>query len=238
MAKKLSGESFQPFSRGLIKHLYLMSSSSVKLFTYILLRVKAVGSDKGKMRAYVPDIAEDLGWDRGRVYKVLKTLDPYIIFKKSNSRHYPSEITVRKYKGIRDFYCGQNSNSKDYSNGDSSDTVATQYEHSSDTVTGRKSVSDSELEAPNKIRSKEVKKKRKYGTFYHVLLTDEEVSDLKDRYGESGCSARIQNLDDYIEQTGKKYKNHHLTINKWEKRNNPQPDIKPELQSLWAANEH
>ena len=56
--------------------------------------------------------------------------------------------------------------------------------------------------------------KHKYGEFQHVLLTDKEHTHLLDLYGNS-LDEHIKILDEYIETSGKKYKNHSLVIQKW-----------------------
>lgn len=56
--------------------------------------------------------------------------------------------------------------------------------------------------------------KHKYGEYQHVLLTDKEHTHLLDLYGNS-LNEHIKILDEYIETSGKKYKNHSLVIQKW-----------------------
>ena len=56
--------------------------------------------------------------------------------------------------------------------------------------------------------------KHKYGEYSHVLLTDKEHTHLLDLYGDS-LNEHIKILDEYIETSGKKYKNHSLVIQKW-----------------------
>ena len=69
--------------------------------------------------------------------------------------------------------------------------------------------------------------KHKYGEYSHVLLTDKEHTHLLDLYGDS-LDEHIKILDEYIETSGKKYKNHSLVIQKWvhdewTKRNKDKP---------------
>ena len=71
--------------------------------------------------------------------------------------------------------------------------------------------------------------KHKYGEFKHVLLTDKEHTHLLDLYGDS-LDEHIKILDEYIETSGKKYKNHSLVIQKWVhdewmKRNKDKPTL-------------
>ena len=56
--------------------------------------------------------------------------------------------------------------------------------------------------------------KHKYGEYQHVLLTDKEHAHLLELYGDS-LDEHIKILDEYIETSGKKYKNHSLVIQKW-----------------------
>lgn len=56
--------------------------------------------------------------------------------------------------------------------------------------------------------------KHKYGEFQHVLLTDKEHTHLLDLYGDS-LDEHIKILDEYIETSGRKYKNHSLVLQKW-----------------------
>lgn len=56
--------------------------------------------------------------------------------------------------------------------------------------------------------------KHKYGEYQHVLLTDKEHTHLVELYG-SSLDEHIKILDEYIETSGKNYKNHSLVLQKW-----------------------
>lgn len=58
-------------------------------------------------------------------------------------------------------------------------------------------------------------KKHKYGEYKHILLSDEEISKLKEEFGESETSEAITYLDEYIEMKGVKYKSHYMALKKW-----------------------
>lgn len=66
----------------------------------------------------------------------------------------------------------------------------------------------------NKNNINVCKHKHKYGEYQHVLLADKEHTHLLDLYGDS-LDEHIKILDEYIETSGKKYKNHSLVIQKW-----------------------
>jgi len=68
----------------------------------------------------------------------------------------------------------------------------------------------------DKEKDKNKKKiKHKYGNYNHVLLTDNEKEKLLNELDEYKFNLVIEKLDEYIEETGKKYKNHYLTIKRW-----------------------
>ena len=56
-------------------------------------------------------------------------------------------------------------------------------------------------------------KKHKYGEYKHVLLKDEELQKLKDKY--ENWEELITYLDEYIEMKGYKANSHYLCIKKW-----------------------
>lgn len=83
----------------------------------------------------------------------------------------------------------------------------------------------------NKQNTKELntnkQSKHKYGEYQHVLLTDKEHTHLVELYG-SSLDEHIKILDEYIETSGKNYKNHSLVLQKWvhdewTKRNKDKP---------------
>ena len=60
-------------------------------------------------------------------------------------------------------------------------------------------------------------KKKKYGEFKHVLLTDAERERLINDFGDVRLKQLIISLDEGIELKGYKYKNHNLALRKWAK---------------------
>ena len=66
-----------------------------------------------------------------------------------------------------------------------------------------------------------------YGEFKHVRLSDEDINKLNKLT--SDIDVWIKKLDEYIEQTGKSYKNHYLTIRNW--INKEKPKEKKELNN-------
>ena len=66
----------------------------------------------------------------------------------------------------------------------------------------------------NNINKKKNIKKKRYGQFSNVLLTDEEYAKLE----KSNLLTYIDSLDSYIESKGKKYKSHYATILNWSRK--------------------
>lgn len=60
--------------------------------------------------------------------------------------------------------------------------------------------------------------KETYGELQKVLLTPEEYQKLTNRYGEGHIKALIEELDNYIASTGKRYQSHYATLLNWARR--------------------
>ena len=79
--------------------------------------------------------------------------------------------------------------------------------------------------------------KHKYGQYQNVLLTDTELSKLKDEFFYD-WEERIERLSEYIESKGAKYKNHLATIRSWarkEKSGKSKNDASSEAQADFLA---
>lgn len=57
--------------------------------------------------------------------------------------------------------------------------------------------------------------KHKYGEYQKVRLTDQELEKLKSEYGEERSLEAIRFLDEYKEQSGKKYQSDYMAIIRW-----------------------
>lgn len=60
----------------------------------------------------------------------------------------------------------------------------------------------------------------KHGEYKHIKLTDEQHSKLILDYGEQKTSEYIKRCDEYVQQTGKSYKDYYLTIRNWIRKDN------------------
>jgi hypothetical protein len=61
----------------------------------------------------------------------------------------------------------------------------------------------------------EVEEKKTYGQFFRVLLSDDQFQKLVEGIGENNTALLIEELDGYIESTGKKYLSHYATLLNW-----------------------
>lgn len=71
-------------------------------------------------------------------------------------------------------------------------------------------------------KEKESDIKHKYGSLKNVLLTDKELTSLKERFND--FDDRIENLSMYMGSTGKTYKSHYLTILNWDRKDKNQKE--------------
>lgn len=58
-------------------------------------------------------------------------------------------------------------------------------------------------------------KLKKYGEYQHVKLTDEQYLKLIADFGKTKAAEYIKRADEYVQQTGRKYRDFNLTIRKW-----------------------
>lgn len=105
---------------------------------------------------------------------------------------------------------------------DGIDTVSTPCLHRIDTtvtVTDKDSNNfdsnnNTDTKKNNKKNSKEIVRHR-YGEYTHVLLTDNEYKRLVDEYGEEATKEAIKRVDEYCQESGKRYSDYNLTIRRW-----------------------
>lgn len=57
--------------------------------------------------------------------------------------------------------------------------------------------------------------RHKYGEYKHVLLSDQDMEKLKADYQDDVIDKAITILDEYLETSGKTYKNYYLVLKKW-----------------------
>ncbi len=79
----------------------------------------------------------------------------------------------------------------------------------------------------NKTENKDKKtEKKKYGAFLNVLLSDAELSKLREEFP-FDYQDRIESVSEYVASTGKTYKNYLATIRTWARRERKNLEAKP-----------
>ena len=92
-------------------------------------------------------------------------------------------------------------------------TSVLHMETETENVTETDTETDTEIE--NETKNKlDNKRKRKYGEFENVKLTDAQYDRLKKRYADN-CDRYIDDLSYYIASKGDKYKSHYAAIRSW-----------------------
>ena len=83
----------------------------------------------------------------------------------------------------------------------------------------------------NKLNKKNIKK---FGEYGNVKLDDEQYGKLVNEFP-NDYEKRIQSLDDYIQSTGKKYKDHLATIRNWARKEGYKKPEKVEYKAIDTA---
>lgn len=91
-----------------------------------------------------------------------------------------------------------------------------------DTQIGTLTIQD--LNNTKNKNNKPTKKKQVHGEFGNVKLYDNELEILINNYGKPIIDEYIDRLDYYIAEKGAKYKSHYLTIKRWLKNANIEPN--------------
>lgn len=202
------------YEEGYIKTLYALldwewydNPATFKVFMHFLLTARwkdgswhGIELKRGELLESIVSISER----NGLSIREVRTAISHLIDTKS--------VTVRSvgkyhiYKVLKyDYYQNRHDFRQD------SDTVATQYRHDSDTVaTLHKERNKGNTERKDRRIEKDI-----YGEYKHVQLTADEYQRLIQDFGQDLTDRAIRVVDEYVESSGKKYKNYNLTIRKW-----------------------
>ena len=77
--------------------------------------------------------------------------------------------------------------------------------------------------------------KQKYLDF--IMLTEEEHAKLIELCGKFVLAELMEDLNNYIGSTGRKYKSHYFTIRAWYRKNKPNPKKRGDIVEKAFANE-
>lgn len=73
--------------------------------------------------------------------------------------------------------------------------------------------------------------RKAYGEFGHVLLSDEELAKLQQKYPDQYLQY-IEEVDGYVDSVGKKYKKYYSTIQNWIRRDRERTKPKPQSGNI------
>lgn len=156
----------------------------------VLFNGKTVTVKAGQKITSVRKLSERWHWSKDRTQRFLTLLERDTMIIKE-SDHNKTLLTIVNYGK----YQGQCDSDKD---------------------SDKDTIKDSDKPQTRNIRIKE--KKNIYGANQNVLLTDEEIEKLKTQFPD--YLTKIDDLSFYMASTGKKYKDHYLTILAWSRKEN------------------
>lgn len=154
-----TNSTYVPLSRGLEEHIPDMNAQACRIYIYMLIKAKAIGTDKGKFNISIGLLANDLKMHRVTMQKIITDhlKNKYISIKPGKNQHSQTEFTILKYKTVHDFACSVGcsvmTTSKEQPPLQASNKQVTSTVENSNDNTG--------LQAPKKLRSKEVKEVKK-----------------------------------------------------------------------------
>lgn len=165
-------------------------------------RGKIIECKRGDVNLSMLELSKRWGWTRGRTERFLKLLesDGMVKVKTTTNRTTVTIENYERYQAERATYDTTNEQRTD--NGQTIDEQQT------------------DITKEGKRRGKKVEEgKRIYiypalGEFANVLLTEEELEKLKERFPYD-WQERVERLSEYIQSKGKRYKSHYATILSW-----------------------
>ena len=172
----------------------------------VILKGKPIPLDTGQLIIGEGKLGTKWGWSRGKVIRFLDMLEELEMIKK-NGTPYGTVITIENYAK---YQCDVPAD----------DTpTSTPVDTPDGTPGGTYKKNDKKVKKEKKDNNNKPVR-HKYGEYDHVLLSDEDMAKLQEEFP-SDWMERIRNLDEYIERTGKSYKNHLLTIKTWARKDEP-----------------
>lgn len=171
------------------------------IFDYEPMTVK-----RGQYLTSVRKLSARWNWSKDRTLKYLRMLERLKMIHRESTKQ-RTLITIDNY--------GVYQSIQDTGSYTGKDTPQTRYGHDTDTgsYTGSPQTNNDKNEKNDKNDKNE--KKNIYGEYRHVCLTDKERERLFNDYGESETMEAIKYLDEYMQMSGKKYKDHNLALRKW-----------------------
>lgn len=186
----------KPFSKGQAwVDLLLLANYEDKKMPY---KGEVITCKRGDVNLSISELAKRWGWSRDTARRFLKLLESDGMVTVNATTH-RTTITIEKYAFFNNPCVTDEATS--------AEQVRNQCVTSAQQVDTTKKV--------KKDKKEEKVKKHIYGEYKNVRLTDDEMNRLVEELGEDGFSECIRILDEYKEQSGKKYASDNMAIRKW-----------------------
>ena len=197
-------DDFTPEDRYL--YLYLITNPHTNLCGCYEISLKQISDETGYTKDRIEKLLERLERDHRTIVFSPETREVLLVNWHKYNWTTSEKLRVPLYKEIKSV---KNVDFKAFLENiyNGIDTVSIPYRYGSDTTVSV-SVSDNISNSVNK-------KKKVYGVYKHIRLTETEYETLISEYGEYETLYAIRYLDEYIEMKGIKYKSHYLAMRKW-----------------------
>lgn len=208
------------------------------------------GLKRGQLFTSIPKIQKAVSWKIGyrtetptkdQVFNVLEWLRKPRESNRESNRSTPMITTTKATQGMLITICNYNvyqtmsnyESNNEYTN--EVDTNPLRKQRQADNI--NKNVYKNDKNDIYISSSKEKKSlKNPYGEFKNVLLSDQELEKLKERFAYD-WKDRIDKLSYYIESKGKKYKSHYATILSWARKEEQENQVpKRQLTNTQISN--
>lgn len=156
-------------------------------------------------------LMERWGWSKSKVRRFLEMLQKESMIEKNSDRK-KTTLTIVNY----DVYQELRTIKKP------------QKDHQETTERPQKDTNKNDKNDKNEKKEKNniynpTADKSAFGDFQNVFLSEKEYEKLKNQF--SDFEYKINELSEYMESTGKKYKSHYATIVSWDRKNNKKNDV-------------
>lgn len=205
-------------------YLYLLSNKNTHICGYYKTSLKEMefmtGLTKKRLETAIKELRENMTYVEGWV--ILRNYPKHQ--NVSNNGKVQAAIE-RELANVPDSVLKSNSKSK--SKSETMDSLPIGYQDTAQNIGGE----DKDVDKSGD------KDKKKYGEFKNVLLSDDEKTKLKARYGHGEAQKLVEELSTYIKSKGVRYKDHYATLLAWARKKNLQvqangspPKMIPEMQ--------
>lgn len=185
---------------------YFILRARYKPVDFMLSDCSIIHLERGQHFESVVSLSERFGWSEKKVRTFLGKAQRLGMLRVKGMRK-GQLITVVKY----DFY--QDSGRTD---GESEEQQeGKQKSNQQDTLRATRGQSEGRSKNKEIERIEGDRKRYIYGEYKHVQLTADEYQRLTRDFGQDLTDRAIKVVDEYVESSGKKYKNYNLTIRKW-----------------------